>query len=180
MWKKMCLFSSDASKLPQNLTFELSHLQYSTSCISVTVYISMLIVCRGQAWHCLPSTQYVYSMYVFGLCVLILGVENTRKYYVHITILTEQRETYVCSGHRVRICKVLCLNIKQSAVQVLDAISRLKRNRQIRSTIPLSSHMLSSECEVCYNLSTIRIIESLHVQSQTNFISMILYALEHL
>jgi len=62
-------------------TSDLSHLQFSTSCISITVCISIIIVCVG---HCLPSTQYVYGTYVFGLCVLILGVENTRKYYTHV------------------------------------------------------------------------------------------------
>jgi len=81
-------------------TFELSHLLFSTSCVSVTVFISIIIVCVS---HCLPSTQYCYGTYVFGLCVLILGVENTRKYYVCVAILTEHRETNVCIGHRVRM-----------------------------------------------------------------------------
>jgi len=56
----------------------------------------------------------------------------------------------------------------------------LKKNRQIGSAILLSSHMLSSEYEVWYNLSTIKIISSLHEQSQGMFILMILYTLEHL
>jgi hypothetical protein len=109
-----------------------------------------------------------------------LGVQNTRKYYVSDTILTEYREINVCSGHRIKMCKVLCLDIKHSAVQILGVILSLKRNRQIVSAILLSSHMLSSECEVWYNLSTIKIINSLHEQSQAKFVLMILYTLEHL
>jgi len=62
-------------------------------------------------------------------------VENTGKYYVHVTILKKHKETNVCNGHRVRMFNVLCLNIKQTAVHVLDAILRLKRNRQFGSTI---------------------------------------------
>jgi hypothetical protein len=141
------------------------------------VYVSIIIVCVK---HCLPSTQYGYGTYVFGLCVLILGVENTKKYYVCVTILTEHRETNVCCGYRVRKCKVLCRHSKHTAIHVLGVIMRQKRNRQIGSAILLSSHMPSSECEVCYNLSTIRITDSLHVQSQANFIFMTLYTLEHL
>jgi len=116
MWKKICQSFSDACKLQQNLASELKDLQFSTSCISVTVYISIIIVC---VMNCLPSTQYGYGTYVFGLCVLILGVQNTRKHYVSVTILTEYREINVCSGHRIRMCKVLCLDIKHSAVQTL-------------------------------------------------------------
>jgi len=67
----------------------------------------------------------------------------------------EHKKINVCSGHRVRMCKVLCLHIKRTAVQVLGAILRLKRNRQMESAVLLSSHMLSSECQVCYSLSTI-------------------------
>jgi hypothetical protein len=88
----MCHFSSDACKLPEKFTSVFSHLQYSTSCISVTVYITILVVCVRHEQPCLPSTKYGYGTYVFGLCVLILSVENTRKYYVHVTILNQNTE----------------------------------------------------------------------------------------
>ena len=63
-----------------------------------------------------------------------------------------------------------CLKVKHTAVKLLGAILSLKGKRQIRSATKLSSHMLSSECEVCYNLSTVRIIGSLCIQTQANFI----------
>jgi hypothetical protein len=107
---------------------------------------------------------------VFELCILILNVESTRKYYARVTIFTEHRETNVYSGHRVRMCNVLCLHIKHTAVQVLGAILRLKTDRQIGSAILFSCHMFSPEFEVCYILSTTRIIGSLHLQPHANFI----------
>ena len=58
--------------------------------------------------HHLHSTVMAH---VFELCILILDMENTRKYYTRVTIFTEHRETNVCSGQRVRVCKVLCLHI---------------------------------------------------------------------
>jgi len=47
----------------------------------------------------------------FGICILILDMENTRKCYTCVTILKEHREINICIGHRVRICKALCLHI---------------------------------------------------------------------
>jgi len=109
------------------------------------VYIGILIVCVRHERPCLPSTQSLFTIHrvqlryiCFGLCLLILNVENTRKCYICVTILTEHRETNVCSGHRVRMCKVLCLNFIHTAFQVLGAILRMKRNRKICSAILLS------------------------------------------
>jgi len=124
-------------------TSERSHLQLSTSCISITVCY--------QYNHCLcEALLAIHTVCLWHICFwtmfIDLGCGKHKKILCTcVIILTKHRKSNVCSGYRVTMCKVLYLHIKRTAAQVLGAILRLKRTRQIGSAILLSSHMLSSE-----------------------------------